>query len=238
VKVAADLHIHSGLSPCGHDDMTPHNIAGMACVKGLQMIAVTDHNSVRNLRRVEAATKDYGIVLLPGIEIQTREEIHVLGYFPTVEAAEAFAETLALALPKRKNVVKLFGHQWLYNEADEPEGEESVLLLQSIEWDIKETIRRVKAFGGVAVPAHVDKAANSLLATLGFVPPDLPVRTLEVSGRYDRESDPLRLGSFQLIRSSDAHFLRDLLEAEEIYDLPTCSREAMLAYLKGGKADA
>ncbi len=235
MKIAADLHIHSGLSPCGHDDMTPHNIVGMALVKGLQMIAVTDHNTVRNLRRVEAAAKDYGIILLPGIEIQSREEIHVLGYFPTVEAAEAFAEALAQVLPKRKNVVKLFGHQWLYNEEDEPEGEEQALLLQSIEWNLKETIRRVKAFGGVAVPAHVDKAANSLLATLGFVPPDLPVGTLEVSGRYDRESDPMRLGSYQLIRSSDAHFLRDLLEAEENYELPTLSREAMLAYLKGGK---
>lgn len=233
MKVAADLHIHSGLSPCGHDDMTPHNIAGMARVKELQMIAVTDHNSVGNLRRLEAAAQDYGIVLLPGIEIQTREEIHVLGYFPTVEAAEAFAKDLAL--PKRKNVVKLFGHQWLYNEEDEPQGEVSDLLLQSIAWDLKETIRRVKAFGGVAVPAHVDKAANSLLATLGFVPPDLPVGTLEVSGRYDRENDPMSLASFQLIRSSDAHFLRDLLEAEEIYELPTCSREAMLAYLRGGE---
>ncbi|BES64803.1 PHP domain-containing protein [Gottschalkiaceae bacterium SANA] len=235
MKVAADLHIHSGLSPCGHDDMTPHNICGMASVKELQMIAVTDHNSVGNLRRLEAAAQDYGIILLPGIEIQTREEIHVLGYFPTVEAAEAFAKDLALALPKRKNVVKLFGHQWLYNEEDEAQGEVADLLLQSIEWDLKETIQRVKAFGGVAVPAHVDKAANSLVATLGFVPPDLPVATLEISGRYDRENDPMMLASFQLIRSSDAHFLRDLLEAEEIYELPTCSREAMLAYLRGGE---
>lgn len=202
------------------------------------MIAVTDHNTVRNLRRVEAAAKEYGIILLPGIEIQTREEIHILGYFPTVEAAEAFAEALAQTLPKRKNVVKLFGHQWLYNEEDEPEGEEQTLLLQSIGWDIKETIRRVNFFGGVAVPAHVDKTANSLLATLGFVPPDLPVGTLEVSGRYDRNADPMKLKNFQLIRSSDAHFLRDLLEAEEIYELPECSREAMLAYLKGGKKDA
>ena len=235
MKVAADLHMHSGLSPCGHDDMTPHNICGMASVKGLQMIAVTDHNSVGNLRRLEAAAKAYGIVLLPGIEIQTWEEIHVLGYFPTVEAAEAFAQALTQALPKRKNVVKLFGHQWLYNKEDEPQGEEPSLLLQSIEWDLKETLRRIKDFGGVAVPAHVDKAANSLLATLGFVPADLPVATLEVSGRYDRELDPMMLGSFQLIRSSDAHFLRDILEAEEIYELPTCSREAMLAYLQGGK---
>lgn len=238
MKVAADLHIHSGLSPCGHEDMTPHNIVGMACVKELQMIAVTDHNTVGNLRRLEAAAQEYGIVLLPGIEIQTREEIHVLGYFPTVESAEAFSQALTQVLPKRKNVVKLFGHQWLYNDQDEPEGEEPALLLQSIEWDLKETIRRVEAFGGVAVPAHVDKAANSLLATLGFVPPDLPVATLEVSGRYDREKDPMQLGAFQLIRSSDAHFLRDLLEAEEIYELPSCSREAMLAYLKGGTSHA
>jgi hypothetical protein len=238
VRIAADLHIHSGLSPCGHDDMTPHNIAGMAAVKGLQMIAVTDHNSVRNLRRIEKAAEGYGLVLLPGLEIQTREEIHVLGYFPTVEAAEDFAHALAEAMPPMKNAVKLFGHQWVYDEEDEAECEEEDLLLQSCGWSLSETIAQVESYGGVAVPAHVDKAANSLLATLGFVPPDLPVATLEVSGRYDRQADPLRLKGFQLIHSSDAHFIADILEAEEFYELSACSREAMLCYLKGGKKHA
>ncbi len=238
MKIPADLHIHSGLSPCGHDDMTPHNIAGMAAIKELKMIAVTDHNSVRNLRRFERAAEEHGLVLLPGLEIQTREEIHVLGYFPTVDAAEGFAAALAKVLAPIKNKVKLFGHQTVYGEEDQAQEEEEILLLQSAAWDLSETIAQVEAFGGVAVPAHVDKAANSLLATLGFVPPDLPVKTLEVSGRYDRESDPLHLGKFQLIRSSDAHFLTDILEAEELYDLPACTREAMLDYLKGGKRHA
>lgn len=238
MRIAADLHIHSGLSPCGHDDMTPHNIAGMAAIKELQMIAVTDHNSVRNLRQFEKAAESYGLVLLPGLEIQTREEIHVLGYFPTVDAAEKFAAALAAVLLPIKNKVKLFGHQTVYGEEDEVLEEEEILLLQSAAWDLSETVAQVKAFGGVAVPAHVNKAANSLIATLGFVPPGLAVKTLEVSSRYDRAQDPLRLSKYQLIRSSDAHFLTDILEAEELYDLPACTREDMLDYLKGGEADA
>ena len=82
-----DLHIHSCLSPCAEEDMTPANICGMAHIKGLDAIAVTDHSSARSLPYVKEAADYYGLILLPGIEVTTREEVHLLGYFPTVEAA-------------------------------------------------------------------------------------------------------------------------------------------------------
>ena len=99
----ADLHIHSCLSPCGDDDMTPANIAGMAKIKGLDIIAVTDHNAARNLPAVQKCCEAYGLLLLPGMEITTKEEVHLLGYFDSVDTALRFGKELKNHLPKKKN---------------------------------------------------------------------------------------------------------------------------------------
>ena len=104
-----DLHMHSCLSPCADDDMTPANICGMAYIKGLQAISVTDHNTGRNLPYVKEAADHYGLIFLPGMEITTKEEVHLLGYFPTVDAALDFSEFLRGHMPKKKN------SQYLHN---------------------------------------------------------------------------------------------------------------------------
>ena len=85
-----DLHIHSCLSPCGSEDMTPYNIAAMAALKGLDVIAVTDHNSCKNCPAVLAAAKEYGVLALPGMELTTSEEVHAVCLFETLDAAMAF----------------------------------------------------------------------------------------------------------------------------------------------------
>ena len=123
-----DLHNHSCLSPCGDDDMTPCNIAGMAKIKGLDIIAVCDHNTARNLPAVQRVCEAYGLLLLPGMEITTREEVHLLGYFPTVETALAFGEMLRAHLPKKKNNPRFFGRQLVMNEDDEITDEEADML--------------------------------------------------------------------------------------------------------------
>ena len=107
----ADLHIHSCLSPCGDKDSTPANICGMAKIKGLDIIALTDHNTARNLPAAREVCEAYGILLLPGMEITTREEVHMLGYFPSVECALDFGEMLRAHLPKAKNRPQFFGEQ-------------------------------------------------------------------------------------------------------------------------------
>ena len=120
----ADLHIHSCLSPCGDEDMTPANICGMAKLKGLDAIAICDHNSARNLPAAQELCDAYGLLLLPGMEITTREEVHLLGYFETVEAALAFGEMLRGHLPNKKNKPQFFGRQLVMNSDDEIIGEE------------------------------------------------------------------------------------------------------------------
>ena len=123
----ADLHIHSCLSPCGDEDMTPANICGMAKLKGLDAIAICDHNSARNLPAAQELCDAYGLLLLPGMEITTREEVHLLGYFETVEAALAFGEMLRGHLPNKKNKPQFFGRQLVMNSDDEIIGEEEAL---------------------------------------------------------------------------------------------------------------
>ena len=109
----ADLHMHSCLSPCADDDMTPANICGMAYIKGLQAIAVTDHNTARNLPYVKEAADHYGLILLPGMEITTKEDVHLLGYFKDVDTAVEVGEIFSSHLPPMKNKPDFFGNQFV-----------------------------------------------------------------------------------------------------------------------------
>ena len=176
----ADLHIHSCLSPCGDEDMTPANICGMAKLKGLDAIAICDHNSARNLPAAQELCDAYGLLLLPGMEITTREEVHLLGYFETVEAALAFGEMLRGHLPNKKNKPQFFGRQLVMNSDDEIIGEEEALLIGATNLPLAEAAAQVTAFGGVPVPAHINRGANGLLINLGLMPPEPFYSTVEV----------------------------------------------------------
>ena len=165
----ADLHIHSCLSPCGDEDMTPANICGMAKLKGLDAIAICDHNSARNLPAAQELCDAYGLLLLPGMEITTREEVHLLGYFETVEAALAFGEMLRGHLPNKKNKPQFFGRQLVMNSDDEIIDEEEALLIGATDLPLAEATAQVTAFGGVPVPAHINRGANGLLINLGLM---------------------------------------------------------------------
>ena len=134
----ADLHIHSCLSPCGDDEMTPCNICGMAKIKGLDIIAITDHNTARNLPAAQEVCDAYGLLLLPGMEITTREEVHLLGYFPDVPTALEFSEMLRTHMPKGKNKPKFFGNQLVMNSDDEVIAEEDCLLIGASNFSLAE----------------------------------------------------------------------------------------------------
>ncbi len=211
----ADLHMHSCLSPCADDDMTPANICGMAYIKGLQAIAVTDHNTARNLPYVKEAADHYGLILLPGIEITTREEVHLLGYFREVDAAVEAGEIFSEHLPKMKNKPDFFGNQLVMNTDDEVVAVEERLLIGATDLDLAECTAIVRAHGGAAVPAHINRG-HGLLVNLGLFPdePEFPV--VEVSPSLP-VNEKLIEGKRRL-RSSDAHRLGDILEA--VFDLP------------------
>lgn len=226
MKLYYDLHIHSCLSPCADDDMTPCNIAGMARIKGLDMFAVTDHNSARNLRACERAAEDMGLLFLPGMELCTAEEVHVLAYFPSVEAAEKMGDMCLKWLPDKKNRPDFFGRQIVMDENDGETGEEDALLIGALSLGLDALTEKVRALGGVPVPAHVFRG-NGLIQMLGFVPEDAGFRTLEA-----REGDQ-ELPGCLMLRSSDAHRLGDISE-RGAFLLSARDRDCVLTILKNG----
>ena len=228
----SDLHMHSCLSPCGSDDMTPANICGMAMVKGLQMIALTDHNTARNLPAAKRCADAYGLLLIPGIEITTREEVHLLGYFPDVETAVDFGSFLKQHLPPKKNRPSLFGNQLVMDEDDHVIDEEDALLIGATDLSLDELVRLIRQADGVPVPAHINRGSNGLLVNLGFVPPDLNLTAVEV-WRALPCPHTAQAGRV-VLHSSDAHYLGDILEPEIITPLQEPSVSAFLDYLRAG----
>ena len=219
-KLFCDLHMHSCLSPCGSDDMTPANLCGMAMLKGLQMLALTDHNTARNLPAAKACADAYGLLLVPGMEITTREEVHLLGYFPTVERALDFSEFLRGHMDEDDNVI----------------AEEEALLIGASDLSFDALVGLIREADGVPVPAHINRGSNGLLINLGFVPEDLGLTAVEVWRDLPCAHTPQE--GRVVLHSSDAHYLGDILEASEFVELPERSPEAFLDYLRRGKPPA
>ena len=225
-----DLHVHSCLSPCADDDMTPANIAGFAKLNGIDLLAVTDHNAAENLPAVHAACEAYGVRLLPGIETNTAEEIHLLTYFPTVEAALEMSRILYESLLDIPYDSAIWGKQLIMNENDQVISERSKLLTSASAFDIYEMKQICEELGGIAIPAHVDKDSYSLLAVLGFAPEDLPFPAYEVYRPEHKLNDLQKTGRLprdcEILTSSDAHQLSDI--AEYPRTLPAASPLRML----------
>ncbi len=211
-----DLHIHSALSPCGDEDMTPNNIVNMAYLKGLDVIAVTDHNSAENVRSVVKASSGK-IKVIPGIEVTTSEEVHVLCYFGSVEGAEDMSQLLKLHMHGIKNRPDIFGRQLILDENDCIIGEEEDLLVNAVDLDIYQVQKAVKERNGIFVPAHIDRSSYSITSNLGFLPPDLPVDGLEITEKgLPLYSDKYK--NFEILTSSDAHYLENISEKENFFN--------------------
>ncbi|MCR4620734.1 MAG: PHP domain-containing protein [Clostridiales bacterium] len=229
MKFAVDLHMHSCLSPCGDMDMTPNNIINMCKLKGLDMIAVTDHNTAMQLPVIQKVADYVGVSLLPGLEVTTREEAHMLAYFRTVEEAVDFSKYIYPHLPPIKNKPKLFGIQAYMNEDDEIISEEERLLITALDLSIDELFCEISGRGGIAVPAHINRGANGLLQALGFVSAELDFKALEVT-----KGLPLPhkgLPEVKHLHSSDAHYLENIFEREEFLELDKPTPEAFFDYI-------
>lgn len=237
MELSYDLHIHSCLSPCGDEDMTPGNIVGMAMLKGLDVIALTDHNSCKNCPAVMKLGEQYGILVIPGMELTTAEEVHALCLFPELSAALEFDRFVYEKLVKFPNREEIFGKQQIMNEADLCIGTEENLLINStrlsfdVLWDLV-----VGQYGGVMVPAHIDKTANSLISNLGFVPPESKFQTVELHDMNKlsglQKNNPY-LNQCRVICDSDAHDLGHIHEPEWKMPVKERSVEAVIAYLQG-----
>jgi len=204
----ADLHIHTCLSPCASLDLSPRNIVDRAKFQGLDVIAITDHNTAKNVQVVMRLGEKGGIKVIPGMEVQSREEIHLLTLFPDWPAAASWAEEVFRSLPEMNNDPLIFGDQPIVDEDGNILEFESRLLLNSLRLSAEEIIRLVAGKGGLTIPSHFDRGSFSLLSQLGFIPPNMPLEALEVSrSRISYPEGVWRDGprTLPLIASSDAH---------------------------------
>lgn len=213
-----DFHIHSALSPCGDKDMTPCNIVNMAALIGLDAVAISDHNSVGNVRAAMRVGEQVGVKVLAGMEVETAEEIHILTLYETIEAAEEVAKKVYDALPDIKNRPEIFGNQYYMDEEDNIIGEEEKLLISPTSIQVEDLVSLVKSVGGIVFPAHVDRHSYSILTNLGFIPEELDIDGIEISKKVDDVDIYLAsrpdLAGYRYIRNSDAHYLADIAEKE------------------------
>ncbi len=237
-----DLHIHSCLSPCGDDEATPANIAGMAALNGLQIVALTDHNTTANCPAFFKAAKAYGVIPIAGMELTTAEDIHVVCLFPTLDSATAFDEEVAKARIRIKNKPAIFGNQFIMNENDEILGEETDLLINATTLSLEEAYHLAFRHGGVCYPAHIDRTSNGMIAALADFPTAPPYTAYELNKREAsaeyKARFPILNGLCQLV-SSDAHDLFAISEAKNslwIDDEPYSSSlvaARLIAFLRG-----
>lgn len=212
-----DLHIHSCLSPCADDDMTPNNIAGMAALKGLNLLALTDHNSCKNCPAFFEACKKQGIIPIAGMELSTAEDIHLVCLFETLEAAMAFDKEIHSHLIPIKNRADIFGNQLILNGEDEVIGEEETLLISATNLWVQDAVALARQFGAYVRPAHIDRESNGIVAILGDIPREYGFDCFEFNqaeniGAY-RKRFPF-IAENSILVCSDAHRLWEINEAE------------------------
>ncbi len=230
MKYYYDMHIHSCVSPCAENENTPTSVVGMAKLNELDIIAVADHNTCKNLPTAKIAADFYDILLVPAIEITTQEEVHLLGYFQDVDAAVAFGDNIYDSLPDIKNRVDIFGDQHVLDEDENVIEVPEKLLINACAYSIDNLVKMIRVAGGVAVPAHINRPSDSIIASLGFIPDELGFSTVELF----KNTFPMGIdvSHFRTLSSSDAHRLEDISQRENYLNLQELSVSCVLEKLE------
>jgi PHP family Zn ribbon phosphoesterase len=213
-KFRADLHVHTVLSPCAEVEMIPPLIVQQALEQKIDLIAITDHNASANVEAVQRAAEGTSLTVLPGMEVQSREDVHLLTLFDTLEALNTWQKEVDAVLPDKQNNSNLFGEQFIVDETGEFVRTEPRLLLTSAQFSIDEIFMRVRALGGIVIPAHVERTTYGLLPTLGLISDAWSVSALEISRRTTPEkvSEVFpALKKYPLIQSGDVHRLDEFI---------------------------
>lgn len=216
-----DLHVHSCLSPCADNDNTPYNLAGFAALSGINVMALTDHNTCKNCPAFYAAAKTYGVIPVAGMELTTSEEIHVVCLFETLEQAMAFDNEVDARRIKIKNREDIFGEQLILGLDDEPIGKEEHLLSNATTISLDEAPNIVKKYDGVCYPAHIDRDSNGIISILGTLPETPNFHCVEIRDTENIEAYKQRykLDDKVIVISSDAHYLQDVRDKENYFEL-------------------
>ena len=226
-----DLHIHSCLSPCGDDDSTPDSIAGMGELNGLDIMALTDHNTCKNCPAFFEAAVKHGILPVAGMELTTAEDIHTVCLFPNLEKALQFEAELRSRRILFENRADIFGNQFVCDSEDNIVGEEKFLLSNATTVSLDEAPSFVEKFGGICYPAHIDRDSNGVIAVLGAFPVSPSFYCAELHNRekitdYEELSG---LSAEKIIISSDAHYLWDIKEKLDFLTLPEIEKGSLNA---------
>ncbi len=218
----ADLHIHTVLSPCGSLDMSPVAIVEKALEKGLNIIGITDHNSILQAACVKKIGEEKGLLVITGVEVTSKEEVHCLAYFEAQDTASEFQKYIDQYIPNIKNIPTLFGYQVQVDENDNVVYQEDRLLISAINQSVEQISKKVKSLNGIFILAHIDKSKNSIISQLGFIPPDLEADALEITRRgYDSgylEKNPY-LANNIFVCNSDAHYIEDIGKSYTEFEL-------------------
>ena len=216
----ADLHIHTCLSPCASLDLSPRRIIERALEERLDLIAITDHNIAKNVPAVMHRAEKFGLKIIPGMEVQSREEIHLLTLFPDWPSLSAWEAVVLEHLPEIPNDPEFFGDQPVVDEEGNILEFEERLLINSIDLSLNEIRSQVLERGGLFIPAHYDKESFSLISQLGFVPFDLEPDALEM-GRKNQAAQAVNprdpSAAIPRVICSDAHQAEDIGRARTVF---------------------
>ncbi len=215
--------------------MTPNNIIGMSKLLGLDVIALTDHNSVLNCEAVIKLGEQNNLCVIPGMELTTQEEIHVVCLFPTLEKALLFNDYVKAHQMQFPNRADIYGRQVIMNEFDEEIGEVDNLLILATDISVMNIKELVEGYDGVCYPAHINRDSMSILSSLGEIPPECGFETAEVSSSgniYELKTAHPILNNMLIVRDSDAHYLEHMKDAENFFELDELTVDSVLEKLK------
>lgn len=236
MKVSYDLHIHSCLSPCADIEMTPNNIVNMSVLNGLNVVAITDHNSCKNCKALVEAGKKANLLVIPGMEICTNEDIHVICLFETVTDAENFSTYVYSNMPLIPHRPDIFGEQIIMNSDDIEISRESYLLLNATNISVNDILSTTNKYNGTAFPAHIDRSSYSVISSLGDIPPETGFNTIEISTKGNIEKmkslHPIIKDKLILI-NSDSHYLENLISEKRYIEIDTLSTKSIINYING-----
>ena len=236
-KFKADLHIHSCLSPCSDWDMSPKNIIEKSREQQLDLIAICDHNSAENAAATLREGARQGISVLPGMEICSREEVHLVTLFKAIEDALKMQEFIYAHLPG-ENQPDVFGHQIVADENDQVLGENDRLLIGATQLSLHDIVDKVHHLGGICISSHVDRPSYSLIGQLGFIPEGLNLDAVEVSYRVPLDKALIEvpgIRDYACVTASDAHFLQDIGRAWTEFILAAPTLEEIRMALTGAE---
>lgn len=229
MKLNYDLHIHSALSPCALEEMSPNNIVNMALISDLDVIAVTDHNSAKNMESILKVARNTTLIVIPGLEVESREEIHIVCLFPDLETVMAMQEFVYANLTMLKNKPKVLGNQLLFDQEDEVVGTEDQLLSFATKISFEKIILKTDELGGIAIPAHIDRPSYSVISNLGMIPENDLLTCLEISRFADYSDFSKKYNQFLVLQNSDSHELGFIGSCSRSIEIDADDRSAITA---------